>query len=134
MSLAIGDVTVNPDLSHSGSGWSLSLYLADKTYAEANLPQWQDYDPESEPAGWDEDTNGTWSAFVTGLRYAYLTEAAAKAQLQAWALKTYLTGNAEVTTNVTDTDAGLQLLPATLAEDEPTKAPAATKQLTGTLA
>jgi hypothetical protein len=41
--------------------------------------------------------------------------------------------NAEVTVTITTSDAGLQRLPASLVENEPTKAPAASKTLTGTI-
>jgi hypothetical protein len=46
-------------------------------------------------------------------------------------LVSYIQGNAEVDVSITTSDSGLQRLPASLVENEPTKAPSGTKHLAG---
>lgn len=75
------------------------------------------------------------SASLVARKVALYTGAVNDAFELASALVPYLAANAvvHVTIPTTSGGAGLQRLPASLTEDEPTKAPATTKTLTGTL-
>lgn len=112
MTLSAGTVTVASDLSHSGSGAALELYESLKTIATSD-------------ATWDDAPDAQKKAMLDN--FALLST-------KLGVLVDYIKNNAVVSVTIGTGDAGLQRMPASTAEDTPTKAPASAKSITGTVA
>lgn len=117
MALAIGSVTVDEEGGYTGSG--LTKRLVDGILATPNM---------ADVLVQEGLTTAQKISLIQGM--ADYSEALATAIIEE------IQANAEVTVKVGTSDAGLQRLPANLAENEPTKAPASQKTLStkGTVA
>ena len=114
MAMNAGSVTLDGDGNPTGTGLARELY--DAWIAKVSFPDPDDY-PEA-------DRPKVIAAIVAGKGGL-----ADQCDAFASAVVAHITTNAAVTIKVDTGDAGLQRLPANLAEDEPTKAPSAQKTL-----
>jgi hypothetical protein len=115
MPLTIGSVTVDGEGGHTGSG--LTKRLVDATLATPAMAAMLATD-----------------GLTTAQKIEIIEAQAAYSQAQATAIIEEIQANAVVTVTIGTGDAGLQRLPASLVQDEPTKAPASPKTLGGTVA
>lgn len=106
MTIAKGSITINPSNgNHSGDGASFAIFEA--YIAKIDL------------------------SAVTGTALAKAKQQVADL-VEAFAeVIPYITTNAQVKVTITSSDAGLQRLPASMVEDEPTKAPAGDVEIHG---
>lgn len=115
MSLSAGTVTVNDDLTHSGSGLALAIFESLETaIIIPNDP------PPHQPGGLNFEP----------LRLGNRRSMALLATSLAAGIISYITANAEVSVTVSAADAGLQRMPASTAHGTPTEGPAAPVALT----